>query len=103
MYDMSMNKQALSCDKYIRIMFHYFKYSLHLFKPSTVLGLEYSVLTRSILCRIDKSSQFCNTGNKYEVAIACAFWCKLRRPWTSEHMDVRQICKCLQLSASIGS
>ena len=28
MYDMSMNKQALSCEKYIRIMFQYFKYSL---------------------------------------------------------------------------
>ena len=45
MYDMS-NKQSLSCEKYMRFMFDYFKYSLHLFKPSTVLGLEYSVLPR---------------------------------------------------------
>ena len=28
---------------------------------------------------IDKSSQFCNTGNKNEVAITCAFWRRLRR------------------------
>ena len=71
------NKQSLSCEKYLLcFMFHYFKYSLHLFKPSTVLGLEYSVLTRSKLCLIDKSSQFCNTGID-EVAITCTFGHKL--------------------------
>ena len=48
--------------------------NIHLFKPS----LEYSVLTISILCLIDKSSQFCNTGNKYEVAIICTFGRRLR-------------------------
>ena len=31
-----------------------------------------------MLCLIDKSSQFCNTGNKYEVAMACAFGHRLR-------------------------
>ena len=35
-YDMS-TKQSLSFEKCIHIIFHYFKYSLHLFKPSTVL------------------------------------------------------------------
>ena len=59
---------GMICEKYIRLLFHYFQYSFRLFKPSTVLGLEYSVLTRSILCLIDKSSHFCNTGNIYEVA-----------------------------------
>ena len=51
------NKQSLSCEKYIRFMFHDFKYSLHLFKPGTVFGLEHSVL---ILCLIDNSSQLCS-------------------------------------------
>ena len=60
-------------------MFLFFKCSLHLFKPTTVFGLEYSVLTRSILCLINKSLQFCNTGNKYEVAITCAFGRRLRK------------------------
>ena len=36
-YDMS-NKQSLNFEKRIRFIFHYFKYSHHLFKPSTVLG-----------------------------------------------------------------
>ena len=36
-YDMS-NKQSLSFEKCIHFIFHYFKYHLHLFKPSTVLG-----------------------------------------------------------------
>ena len=41
-------------------------------------GLGYSV-RRSMLCLIDKSSQFCNTGNKYEVEkITCAFGRRLR-------------------------
>ena len=70
-------KQSLSLEKYIHFIFHNYKYSLHLFKSSTVLGLVYSVLTRSILCLIDKSSQFCNTGIKYEVAITCALGCIL--------------------------
>ena len=51
-YDMS-NKQSLSFEKCIHFISHHFKYSLHLFKPSTVLGLGYSVLTRSMLYSID--------------------------------------------------
>ena len=32
------NKQSVGFEKYIHFIFHYFKYSLHLFKPSIVLG-----------------------------------------------------------------
>ena len=32
------NKQSLSFEKCMHFSFHYFKYSLYLFKPSTVLG-----------------------------------------------------------------
>ena len=32
------NKQSLSFEKCIHFIFHYFKYYLHLFKPSTVFG-----------------------------------------------------------------
>ena len=56
MYDMS-NKQSLSFEKCIHFIFHYLKYSLHLFKPSTVLGSE-------IFSTNNLSSQFCKTGNK---------------------------------------
>ena len=72
------NKQSLSFEKCIHFIFHYFKF---LFTFSSLLlfrGLVYSVLARSIMCLIDKSSQFCNTENKYEVAITCAFGHRLR-------------------------
>ena len=32
------NKQLLRFEKYKHFIVHYFKYCLHLFKPSTVLG-----------------------------------------------------------------
>ena len=54
---MSMSKkQSLSFEKCIHFIFHYFKYSLHLFKQSTVLG--YGIFSTYNL--IDTSSQFCN-------------------------------------------
>ena len=66
-------------------------------------GLGFSVLTRSMLCLIDKFSQFCHTGNKYEVAIACAFGRILRMSTISADLPVRQICMCVQLCTSIGT
>ena len=57
-----------------------------------------SVPTRSMLCLIDKSSQFCNT--KCEVAITCAFERRLRMstmravPTCTANMHVRAtLCK----------
>ena len=67
-YDMS-NKQTLSYEKNIRFMFYYFKYSLHISSQILFWGLEYSVLTISVLCLTDKSAPFCDTGSKYEVTV----------------------------------
>ena len=92
-YDMT-KKQSLSFEKCKHFIFHCFKYSLHLFKPSTVWGLGYTVLTRSMLWLIKKSSQFCYAGNKYEVAITYAFGRRLRMrtsavPTCTANMHVR--------------
>ena len=63
------NKQTLSCEKYTRFMFHYFKYSLHISSQVLFWGLEYSVLTVSVLCLTDQSAQCCDTGSEYEVTV----------------------------------
>ena len=107
------NKQSLSFEKCIHFNFHYFKYSLHLFKPSLLFWvLGYSVLTctRSILCLIDKSSKFCNTGSKEDVAIACAFGRRLGMctmsavPTCMANMHVRAtLRKCMVLMYLICS
>ena len=67
------NKQSLSFEKCIHFIFHYFKYSLHLFKRSTVLGCRIFSTYKTNVLFINKSSQSCNTVNKYKVAITCAF------------------------------
>ena len=70
------DKQSLSFEKCRLFIFHYFLIFSSPFQAKYCFGvwdiLGYSVLTRSMLCLIDKSSQFCNTRNKYKVAITCA-------------------------------
>ena len=72
--------KSLSFEKCIHSIFNYVRYSPHLFKPSIVLGsgIFSTYMYKNYDVLIDKSSQFCNTENKYEVAITCAFWGRLR-------------------------
>ena len=72
------NKQSLSFEKCIHFIFHHSKYFFTFSSQVLFWGLGYSVLIRSMLCLIDKSSQFCDTRYKYEVAITCAFVYRLR-------------------------
>ena len=70
------NKQSLCFESIVHTLF--FFTILNIFFTFSSQGLfwclEYSVLARSLMRLIDKSSQFCNTGNKYEEAITtCAF------------------------------
>ena len=72
------NKESLSFEKSAYLFFTILNI-LFIFSSQALFGgLGYSVRTKSMLCLIDKSSQFCNT-NKYEVEkITCAFGRRLR-------------------------
>ena len=69
----------LSFEKCIHFSFHSFKYSLHLFKPSTVLVSVIFSTNKTYVWVIDKSSHFCNT-EQYEIVhvITCVFGRRLR-------------------------
>ena len=59
------NKQSLSLEKVHTLYFSILNILFTFSSQVLFCGLGYSVLTRSLLCLVDKSSQFCNTGNKY--------------------------------------